>query len=115
GRIGGSGDRHTLIGDRSIRSSFGKLADQPPIREVIVEDDRIPIATRLASAAETSPDGRDAIRSEDGIRGDLVEDLKALVDDLNVLGLAHGAVGIRWRAVAAHAWKRDAVEVVHRG
>src|SRR5260370_23471975 len=55
------------------------------------------------------------MRSQTRTAGGLVKHLKALVHYLNVLGLAYGSIRIGGRTVAAHARKRNAVEVVDRG
>jgi hypothetical protein len=52
---------------------------------MIIEHDRITASVVLADTTETAPNGRNAIRSQNGIAGGLVKDLVTFIDDLNVL------------------------------
>src|SRR5204863_1237767 len=109
----GNGD--AFVGDRSGACEAGKLRDQPAVRDVIVEHDWVAGATELAGPAETAPNRRNAVRSQKRTAGGFVKNLKALVHYLNVLGLANGSIRIGGRAIAAHARKRNTVEVEDGG
>ena len=99
-----------------MHSSVGTLVpanwrDHPAVGELVVEDDRVTRAARLADAAEPRPERRDPLRPEQRRAGRLVEDLEAGVDELDVLGRAHLAVRIGRPAVAVEPRERDPVEV----
>ena len=80
---------------------------------MIVKHNRVAGSTDLTSTAEAGPDGRDAVWSEK--RGSrFVEDLEPLVNDLDILRRADSAIGVRRRAIAAHAGERDAIEIGER-
>src|SRR5205823_10171532 len=78
----------------------GELGDDPPSRELVVEDDRVAEAVGLTDVAGPGPERRDVDRTEDAGAGGLVEDLEACVDSLDVLRRADLAVRVRRRAVA---------------
>ena len=82
---------------------------------MIVEDNWIAISPTLAGAAESIPNGRDAIRAQDRVAGGFVKYLVTFIDDLDVLSFSHGAVGVGRRAIATDAWERNAVEVEEGG
>ena len=109
----GNGD--AFVGDRSAACGAGKLRDQPAVRDVVIENDGIAGSAVLACAAESVPNRRNAIRSQKRTAGGFVKNLKALVHYLNVLGLANGSIRIGGRAIAAHARKRNTVEVEDGG
>ena len=110
--IGGGGNSDALISDRAVTGGLGKLSDDPSIGQMVVKDNGIAVATSLTGAAETGPDRRDTIRSQDGVAGRFIEYLVAFVNDLDVLRFSDSAVGIRRRAIATDAGEGDTVEVV---
>ena len=52
GGIAGRGDSDAFIGNVSA----GELADEPAVGKVVVENDRVALASRLADAAKAGPD-----------------------------------------------------------
>src|SRR5262249_32712262 len=106
-------DRDALVG-RSI-SRRRELTDDPAVGELIIEQYGIAAARSLADAAEAAPDRGDPDRAENRGARRLVEDLVALVDDLDVLREAGFTVRVRRRAVAGDARERNPVEVQDRG
>ncbi|PZR75012.1 MAG: hypothetical protein DLM73_06450 [Chthoniobacterales bacterium] len=113
GGVGRGRDGDALIGDRPARNA-GELADQPAVGQVIVEHDWIAMSAGFTDAAKAGPDRRDALGPQDGSPRVLVENLIAFVDDLNILGGSHGAIGIGWGAVAADPRERDTIEIANR-
>ena len=111
-RVARGRDRDALI---CRDAGPGELADQPAIRELVVEDHRVAIAVGLAHAAEPTPDRRDADRAEHRCPGRLVPDLVAVVDDLDELRRAGLAIRIGRGTEAGDAGERDPVEVLARG
>src|SRR4030095_6663278 len=87
-----------------------KLTYQPAVRQMIIEHDRITASVVLADTSKTGPNGRNTIRSQNGIAGGFIKDLITFVDDLHILRQTDGAVGVRRCAATAHAGKRNAVE-----
>jgi hypothetical protein len=112
GGIGRGGNSDAFIGDRAVTGRLGKLSHDPSIGQVVVKDNRIAVATSLTGAAETGPDGRDTIRSQDGVAGCFIEYLVAFVNDLDVLGFSNCAVVIGRRTIATDAGEGDTVEVI---
>src|SRR5439155_3090438 len=88
-RVAGRRDSDALVGGYA---RAGELTDHPAVSELVVDDDRVSGAARLADAPEAAPEGRDANRAEERRTSRLVEDLKALVHDLDVLGAPHFAI-----------------------
>ena len=114
GSIARGGNGHALVRDRRTPSRRGKLGNNPTIGQLVIENDGIAKAARLAGPAEAAPERRDAIRTEKGVTGGFVEDLEAFVDHLNVLRQANGAVCVRRSAAAADAREGNAVEAKDR-
>ena len=56
GGIARGGDSHAFIGDRRAAGRGRKLSDDPAIGQLIIEDDGIAGAARLAGAAEAAPE-----------------------------------------------------------
>ncbi len=56
GGIARGGDSNALIGDRNAASRGRELGDDPTIGQLIVKDDGITGAARLAGAAEAAPE-----------------------------------------------------------
>jgi len=111
GGIGRGGNSDAFISDRAVTGGLGKLSDDPSIGQMVVKDNRIAVATCLTGAAETGPDGRDTIRSQDGVAGGFIEYLVAFVNDLDVLGFSNRAVGIGRRTIATDAGEGDTIEI----
>jgi hypothetical protein len=65
GGIGGRRDGDAFVGDRRAARGTGKLGDDPPVRDVIIEDDWVAKAAVLAGAAEAGPDRGDPQGSQD--------------------------------------------------
>src|SRR5205807_6835494 len=99
GRIASGRDSNALIGDRPVRGGFRELCDDPAIGELIVKHHRVAVAESFAAAAESGPDGRDAIWSKHRCSGALIEYLISLVNNLDVLGFSDRAVRVGRRAV----------------
>src|SRR6476620_10978054 len=78
---------------------------------MVVEDDGIATAVGLADTAETRPDRTDITWSKNRSTGCLVKNLITSVNNLNVLSCPHRAVCIGRCAVAADAWKWDAIKI----
>src|SRR5437016_11977392 len=112
GGIGRGGNSDAFISDRAVTGGLGKLSDDPSIGQMVVKDNRIAVATSLAGAAETGPDGRDTIRSQDGVAGRFIEYLVALVNNLDVLRFTNRAVGIGRHAIATDTGEGDTVEII---
>ena len=93
-----------------MRAGAGKLTYQPAIRQMVVKHDWITASPGFAHATKTGPYGRNAPRSQNRISSGLVKDLISFIDNLHILRQAHGSVWVGWRAVTAHAWKRDAIK-----
>ena len=56
GGIARGGDSHAFIGDRRASGRGRKLSDDPTIGQLIIENDRITGAARLAGATEAAPE-----------------------------------------------------------
>ena len=52
---------------------------------MIIEHDRITASAVLADTTKTAPNGRNAVRSQNGIAGSLIKDLVSFIDDLHIL------------------------------
>ena len=115
GGIRGRRDGDALVGDRRAARGAGKLGDDPPVRDVIIEDDRVAKAAVLAGAAEAGPDRGDSQGSQDRRPGCLIKDLVAFVHHLDVLSQSYGAVRIGRMAVASDTGKHDAVKIKDGG
>src|SRR5262249_61407049 len=90
---------------------LSELSDDPAIRDLVVEHDRVALTERLARAAEAAPQARDGDRAELRIAVGLVEYLQTLVHDLHVLRVTDLAIRVGRGAETAHARIRNAVEV----
>jgi len=115
GGVGGRRDGDALIGDRGAARSARKLGDDPAVRDVIIEHDRVAKAAVLAGAAEAGPDGGDPQRSQDRGPGCLIKDLITFVHHLDVLSQSYGAVCIGRVAVASDTGEDDAVKIEDGG
>src|SRR5439155_9710927 len=91
GRIARRRDGDALIGRHR---DTGELGDDPAVGELVVEDDRVAVAVVLTDAAEAAPEGGDPGRAVDRASRRLVEDLEALVDDLDILSGPYLAVRV---------------------
>ena len=60
GRIRRSRDSDALVG----RAAPGELADEPAVGNMVVEDNRVAVATGLANTAEAGPDRADGSWSQ---------------------------------------------------
>src|SRR5919201_4119957 len=81
---------------------------------MVEDDNRVTEPAGLTDAAEAAPDRCDVARTLDGVASRLVENLVALVDDLDVLRRADLAVRVRRGAVAGDARVGNPVEVQDR-
>src|SRR4051794_19352021 len=88
------------------RHGTGELADHPSIRDLIVKNDRVAVASGLAETTEAGPNGNDARWPKNGSARIFIEDLIAFVDHLDILGRADLAIGIRRSTVTRDARKR---------
>ena len=109
GIVGGR-DRNALV--RRVAGSR-ELRDQPAVRGLVVESDRVTRAA-LAHSAEARPHRVDRGGAEDGGAGGLVEDLEGAVHDLDVLRVADLAVRVGRSASAEGVRRAHAVEVERR-
>ena len=92
--------------------AVGKLADEPAIRDLVIEHDRITLAGGLANAAKASSRRTTILAGPRiGSAGRLIKDLVAFVHDLDVLGRTHFAVGIRRSTVTNDTRVRDAGKI----
>ena len=96
-----NGDALVLRNTGAARS--GELADDPSIGELVVDHHRITAAAKLTGAAKAGPDRTDRNGSEKRCASELIKNLEACVDHLDVLSLSHLAIRIRRCAVAADA------------
>jgi hypothetical protein len=113
-RVAGTRDGDALVGDDARGVVAGELRDDPAVGQLVVEHYRVAVPVELAQAAEPAPQRPDVDRPEDGCAGRLVEDLEALVDDLDVLRQPNLAVRVGWSALAVDAGIGDSVEVEER-
>ena len=103
GRVRRRRQRHALI----VRAVRRELRDQPALRRLVEDHDRIAAVLRLAGAAEPRPERVDVRRAENRSRdvGGVVErpDLITRVDRFDELVAAHRAVAVgRCAAVDAY-------------
>ena len=115
--IGAGGVRCCRNGDAFVRWKTlraRELANEPAIVDMVIEDDRIAKGSRLADTAEPNPDTADCEWAKGGSTSCFVENLVALVYDLNVLALPDGTVGVRRTAIASDPGEGDAVKVKNR-
>ena len=92
----------------------GELADQPAVREVVVEDNRIAVVAGLAVTAEPVPEGWPG-RGTEQHRAVLGEDLEGHVDPLQVVVAADIAVGVGRQQRVDVAGPLDAQQGRRRG
>src|SRR6185503_6768028 len=89
----------------------GKLRDHPAIRQLVIKHNRITTARGLARSTEAIPQRADTYWAEHRRSSGLVENLKAFIGNLYVLGSTNFAIRVWWRAVAGHAGKGNAVNI----
>src|SRR5947199_133521 len=102
---------NTLVGRHT---AAGELAYYPTVCELIVKNDRVAVARRLANSAEIIPDRRNADGPEHRRTGRFVKDLDAFVDHLNELRRPDLAVGVGRGTVAPDARKHNAIKALQR-
>jgi len=105
GGIGGGGNGHAL---KEGCGRDRKLADDPAVGRLVIEGDAVAVVVSLATAAETGPEGVGRGWPGNQRAGGLVEDSERRVHQLEILGRAYGAVGVRGRAIHGKAILRVA-------
>ena len=99
----------TLVLRHSGASRRCELADNPTVGKLIVNHDRITVATILAGAAKSRPNRADRDGTKDRCAGHFVKNLKPFVDHLDVLRFADFTICIRWGAITADSRVGDAI------
>src|SRR4029077_7508425 len=115
GCVGAFRDRNTFV--PGTETAIGSdLTDDPPIRDLVVQHDRVSPVEGLSLSAQSrnsGKDGADLLRPKYGLARSLVEDLPCSIDGFNNLGGASCQIVVRRNSLQRRAVGRirNALEV----